>query len=659
MKNETSVKIDGTSYDANCIHVLSDIEPVRKNPAMYIGSKDKEGLHQLVYEIVDNSIDEAIVGFCNRIDVIISKDGFCSIEDNGRGIPVDIHTEKGLPACEVVLTTLHAGGKFRGNTYNRTAGLHGIGISCVNALSKKLILEIYHNSNHYKQEFSKGKKTTFLEIIGPTDKHGTKITFLPDDEIFDPLLSISYDVLLKRFEELAFIYPGIEISIRDERSNQKETYLYDTGIIGFVKQLTKTMMCVHKNPLYLKYSDDDMEAELAIQWTDMYNEHIQSYVNGINTIYGGTHVSALKIALTKSVNHYAVKEKLLIDTVDHKLSAFDIFEGLIGIISVKMSNPHFEGQTKTKITNIEIEDKLIHFITEKIKEIFNKNSLVAKNIINRALNAKNARNAARRAAENSRFLFSSNTKISEDVYKEQFGVRSKNWHDSAVWLTDDELLQKHVDHLDCPENAKVLDVCCGSGVVGASFKGKVKSITGLDLTPEMVELSKQRLDKVYKGTVYDIPFDDNTFDLVVTREVLHLLQNPQNPVSEIFRVLKPGGQFIVGQIIPFGPEDGPWMYRVFKKKQPLIFNMFQEHDFKSMLTSAGFIDMKTSEYNLWESIDVWINTFETTYLHREEIRDLFINAPKEIKKYHPYKITPTGEIMDLWRWMIFSVKKPK
>lgn len=174
----------------------------------------------------------------------------------------------------------------------------------------------------------------------------------------------------------------------------------------------------------------------------------------------------------------------------------------------------------------------------------------------------------------------------------------------------------------------------------------------------MVELSKQRLDEVYQGTVYNMPFSDQSYDLVVTREVLHLLQNPQKPVSEIYRVLKPGGQFIVGQIIPFSAEDGPWMYRVFKKKQPLIFNMFQENDFKSMLKAAGFVDMKTTEYNLWESIDVWINTYETTYLHREEIKELFLNAPKEIKKYHPYKILPSGEIQDLWRWMIFSVRKP-
>lgn len=651
-------KNSSEEYNANSIHILSGLEPIRKNPAMYIGSIESEGLHQLVYEVIDNSIDEAIGGFCNTIDIIIDKNGVCSIEDNGRGIPVDHYPSIGLPACEVILTTLHSGGKFDGKAYYRSAGLHGVGVSCVNALSQKFVLEVYRDNKHYIQEYSRGKKVNELKMLGPTNKQGTKISFSPDGEVFSKTANISYEVLKKKIQELAFIYSGIRIRITDERTNQSDVFCYNTGIVGFVNHLSGTVAKVHPEIIHIKYEKNELEMEAALQWTVMYSENMKSYVNGINTVYGGTHVLALKKALIDCLNNYGIKEKLILDNVEQKLSAFDIFEGVIGVISLKMVNPRFEGQTKTKLTNKEIEEPLISHIYKDMMTLFSDNILLAKQIINRAMSAKNARIAARRAAENSRYQLNSNTEVSDEIYQQQFGIRSKNWHDSAVWLTNEELLQKHVEHLEVERDAKVLDVCCGSGVVGASFKGKVKSITGLDLTPEMVELSKQRLDEVYQGTVYNMPFSDQSYDLVVTREVLHLLQNPQKPVSEIYRVLKPGGQFIVGQIIPFSAEDGPWMYRVFKKKQPLIFNMFQENDFKSMLKAAGFVDMKTTEYNLWESIDVWINTYETTYLHREEIKELFLNAPKEIKKYHPYKILPSGEIQDLWRWMIFSVRKP-
>lgn len=652
-KSENSAVV----YDASSITVLSGLEAIRKNPGMYIGSTGIEGLHQLVFELVDNAIDETQAGECSAILIVLGRDGSCTVEDNGRGIPVDPHPSEGCPACEVVLTRLHAGGKFRSGSYQLTTGLYGIGLSCLNALSERLVLEVWRGGHAYQQTYSCGAATSALEKGGATAKRGTRITFFPDFSIFDHKISFDYQRLAQRLEELAFLHPGVAVEIIDRRSGESANFLYDSGIPGFLKHLNKSAKVIHPEPISINCREDGLELEIVLQWTDGYGENLLSYVNSINTIYGGTHVSGLKTALTGAINAYANETKMLKDGNGERITTFDIVEGLTGVLSVRMETPSFEGQTKTRVTNENLGIRVEQVVHDQFLKILRNDSKLAVRLVSRALDATRARIAARRASDRVDYQLA-DTCISKEVYQKQFGIRSKNWHQSAVWIANEGLLSEHVKHLQLDSEARMLDVCCGSGVVGASFKDKVKTMIGLDITPEMIDLARTRLDQVNQGTVYDLPFLEGSFDLVVNREVLHLLPNPERPVSEIYRVLKPGGQFIVGQILPFGPEDAAWMYRIFKKKQPLIFNMFQEDDFRTLLLGAGFVDLQMTEYNLWESIDVWIDTHETTNLHRHEIRDLFYNAPQEARDVHPFEILPSGEIRDLWRWCIFSVRKP-
>ena len=646
-----------TSYDASSITVLSGLDAVRQNPGMYIGSTDLAGYHHLVYELVDNAIDESHAGHCSQITVVLAPDGSCSVEDDGRGIPVDKHPTEGRPACEVVLTKLHAGGKFKRQSYQYTAGIHGVGLSCLNALSESLLLEVWRDGSYFRQPYAFGRVAGELQEVGPTDRRGTRITFLPDSRIFGEALAFSYDTLARRLRELAFLHPGVHIRLDDQRSGQHRDFQYDTGIPGFIEHLNRQAVVLHPQPLSIRIQQPGLAIEIAMQWTAGYGENIASYVNSINTVYGGTHVSGLKIALTRAINHHAAEVGMLNVENGERISTFDILEGLTCVLSVQMAAPKFEGQTKTRVTNPELKTIIDEAVYAELVRILRADSRLAAQVVTRALDATRARLAARRASERVRFQ-AVDTRISKEVYQKQFGIRSKNWHQSAVWIANDDLLAEHVKHLKADHFPKMLDVCCGSGVVGASFKSRVGTMFGLDITPEMIALARTRLHHLSQGTVYELPFKDNAFDLVVNREVLHLLPNPERPVAEIFRVLKPGGQFIVGQILPFGPEDAAWMYRVFKKKQPLIFNMFQEDDFRELLLSAGFVDLAMSEYNLWESIDVWIDTHETTNLHRHEIRELFYNAPKEVREVHPFEILPSGEIRDLWRWCVFSVRKP-
>jgi DNA gyrase subunit B len=644
------------SYDARNITVLPGLEAVRKNPSMYIGSTDQEGLHRLVYEVVDNAIDESLAGYCSRIRVIIGHDGSCSVEDDGRGIPVDDHPELACPACQVVLTTLHAGGKFDQGSYFRSAGIHGVGVSCVNALSSWLELDIWRANGHYIQRYEVGKPVTALTRKHASARRGTRVRFLPDATIFDTT-EFSHSVLARRLEELAFLHPGIHIQFDDLRQGSSQIYQYDSGILGFIARLNAERTPLHRPPMSISHKDAELEIDLALQWTTAYGEEIASYVNSINTVWGGTHVNGLKRALTRSINAYATRAGLLNADNGERIATFDILEGLTCVLSVRMHDPRFEGQTKTRLTSRAVREVVDEVVGQQLDAILAADAALARVVVGRALDASRARLAARRASDRARYT-TRDIHVSDEVYQKQFGIRSRNWHKSAEWIANEALLAKHAEAFELPEGARLLDVCCGSGVVGNSFTGLVSEKIGLDITPEMVELASQRLDKVVQGTVYDIPFEDDSFDIVCTREVLHLLPNPGKPVSEIFRVLKPGGQFVVGQILPFSELDGPWMYRVFKKKQPLIFNMFQEEDFRRMLLGAGFVDLKMSEFNLWESIDVWIDTHETTSLHRHEIRDLFHNAPAEARAVHPFEILPSGEIRDLWRWCIFSVRKP-
>src|SRR6187455_1404330 len=384
-------------YGAESIKVLEGLEAVRKRPAMYIGSTGPAGLHHLVYEVVDNSIDEALAGFCDQVNVTIHIDGSITVVDNGRGIPTDQHTS-GRSAAEVVLTVLHAGGKFDNDSYKVSGGLHGVGVSVVNALSQELDLEIWRNSQVFKQKYERGKPLADLETTGTTKKRGTKITFRPDAEIFETV-EFSFDTLAQRLRELAFLNAGILITLDDERETKSHKFQYDGGIISFVKHLNKNKSAVNEKPIYMRGERDGIDAEIALQWNDGYSEAIYTFANNINTHEGGTHLSGFRSALTRTINAYAVKNNLAKDLKDASISGDDIREGLTGVISVKIPRPQFEGQTKTKLGNTEVKGIVETIVNDKLGQYLEENPVVAKRIIGKAVEAARAREAARKARD--------------------------------------------------------------------------------------------------------------------------------------------------------------------------------------------------------------------------------------------------------------------
>ena len=386
-----------SEYKAESIKVLEGLEGVRKRPAMYIGSTGKEGLHHLIYEVLDNSVDEAMEGYCDKIIVVLNKDGSATIEDNGRGIPVEPHPHLKIPAAEVALTRLHAGGKFDKSSYAISGGLHGVGVSCVNALSKKLILIIKRNGKIYEQEYCRGITKTKLKIIGKCKENetGTTITFWPDDEIF-PILGFDYKSLETRFREVAFLNAGLKIILEDEIKMKKEEFHYSGGLIEFVKWINKSKEALHK-PIYFKKEIKDVVMEMAIQYNSGYQENIFGFVNTINTVEGGTHVSGLKTAMTRVINDYAKKTNQLKN--GDALSGDDVREGLTVIISLKIPNPQFEGQTKTKLGNSEIKGYVDSLITSSLSEYFEENPSVAKKITSKSVQSAKARLAAKKAKD--------------------------------------------------------------------------------------------------------------------------------------------------------------------------------------------------------------------------------------------------------------------
>ncbi|MEK6932205.1 MAG: ATP-binding protein, partial [Nanoarchaeota archaeon] len=384
------------SYSAENIVVLKDLEAVRKRAPMYIGDTDIKGLHHLVKEATDNSIDEALMGYANQIKLIIHQDNSITVEDNGRGIPVDIHPEEGKPAVEVVMTILHAGGKFDKRTYKVSGGLHGVGISVTNALSEYLEVEIKRDNKIYRQRYEKGKTVSQLEVIGETNETGTKVTFLPDKTIFTTL-EFSYDILANRLKELAFLNKGLKLSIKDERNNKEETFYYEGGIVSFVEELNKNKNKLHSNIIYFSKEVKEINVEVAFQYNDTYSESVFSFVNNINTIEGGTHLVGFYTALTRAFNDYIKKKNF--QKNDDKLSGDDIREGLACIISLKVPEPQFEGQTKTKLGNLEIKGIVDSIVYENLSNFLEENPNVAKAIISKALDALRAREAARKARE--------------------------------------------------------------------------------------------------------------------------------------------------------------------------------------------------------------------------------------------------------------------
>jgi DNA gyrase subunit B len=384
-------------YDADSIKVLEGLEAVRIRPAMYIGSTGKEGLHHLVYEVVDNSIDEAAGGYCDTITVKIRLDNSIVVDDNGRGIPVDIHKTEGVSAAEVVMTKLHAGGKFSNDSYKISGGLHGVGVSVVNALSKSCELEVRRDGNVYTQSYTRGVPNAPMEMVGKTRGKGTKVTFLPDDEIFEEV-EFSFDVIANRLRELAFLNSGVKISLIDERTGKQNEFFYKGGIVSFVEYINRNKKVLHKNPIFVSGAKEDCSVEVALQYNETYLDNIFAFANSINTTEGGTHLIGFRSALTRVFNNYATNNKIIKDGKE-SLRGEDLREGLACVISVKVKNPQFEGQTKTKLGNSEVRGLVEGIVYEKIGSYLEENPSVAKQILNKCMEAARAREAARRAKE--------------------------------------------------------------------------------------------------------------------------------------------------------------------------------------------------------------------------------------------------------------------
>src|SRR5688572_8942840 len=384
-------------YDAGNIQVLKGLEAVRKRPGMYVGSTSSRGLHHLVYEVVDNSIDEALAGHCDKVQVTIHSDDSITVDDNGRGIPVDIHPTEKIPGVELAMTVLHAGGKFDNDSYKVSGGLHGVGVSVVNALSEILEVEIWRNGQVYQQTYERGTPARPLEVTGTTKRRGTKVTFKPDTQIFETVV-FSFDTLAQRLRELAFLNGGILITLDDERDGKNHKFHYEGGIGSFVQHLNKNKAAVNEKPIYMRGEKDGIDAEIALQWNDGYAETIYSFANNINTQEGGTHLSGFRSALTRTVNSYATRNNLAKD-LKESVSGDDIREGLTAVISVKIPHPQFEGQTKTKLGNTEVKGIVEAIVNDRLGAFLEENPSVARRIVGKAIDAARAREAARKARD--------------------------------------------------------------------------------------------------------------------------------------------------------------------------------------------------------------------------------------------------------------------
>ncbi|MBT4825024.1 DNA topoisomerase (ATP-hydrolyzing) subunit B [Candidatus Woesearchaeota archaeon] len=390
---QKSPVLNDGSYKAEKIQVLGGLDAVRKRPAMYIGSTSIRGLHHLVYEVVDNSVDEALAGHCTEIKVFINEDNSIKVIDNGRGIPVDIHPKFNRPALEIVLTKLHAGGKFDKGSYKVSGGLHGVGVSCVNALSKKLIVTVKRDGRIYEMEFERGKVAKEIKELGDSDEQGTTVQFWPDNEIFTETV-FNFDTLSSRLRELAFLNKGLKISIKDERDGKENVFQYEGGILSFVEHINKnkTPLC---EPIYFTKEKGEYELEISMQYNNSYQENIFSFANNINTIEGGSHLAGFKTALTRTFNNYAEKNKLK----DVKLNSEDVREGLAAVISIKLAEPQFEGQTKTKLGNSEVKGIVDSIVSSGLNTYLEENPRVAKQVVEKFITAAKAREAARKARD--------------------------------------------------------------------------------------------------------------------------------------------------------------------------------------------------------------------------------------------------------------------
>ncbi|MDR2600030.1 MAG: DNA topoisomerase (ATP-hydrolyzing) subunit B [Oscillospiraceae bacterium] len=468
---EIEFDIDIDEYDASHIQVLEGLEAVRKRPGMYIGSTSASGLHHLVYEIVDNAIDETLAGFCDEVFITIHKDNTITITDNGRGIPIDIQEQTGTSALEVVFTVLHAGGKFGGGGYKVAGGLHGVGASVVNALSEWLVVRVYKNSVIYEMKFSRGDITQEITIVGKTDKTGTEVTFKPDTDIFDDV-NFSYDTLKTRMREQAFLNGGLRITIKDERENQEaeSSMCYEGGIIEFVQYINRTKTPLHDNVIHLSDERNDSTAEIALQYSsDVYNEFLLSFANNINTPDGGMHETGFKAALTRVLNDYGKKSNML--KGDDKLSGEDCREGITAVISVRLMDAQFEGQTKSKLGNSEMRTFVDHLISDKLSTYFEENPSVARAILDKAITASRAREAARKARDN---------------------IRKKNM------LEGMSLPGKLADCNEVDPTLTEIYIVEGDSAGGSAKGGRDSRFQAiLPLWGKMLNVEKARVDKVY------------------------------------------------------------------------------------------------------------------------------------------------------------------
>ena len=460
--------LSNTSYGAEQIKVLDGLEAVRKRPSMYIGNTGIEGLHHLIYEVVDNSIDEALAGHCDRISVTIHEDNSITVEDNGRGIPVDMHPTENMSALELVMTTLHAGGKFDHSTYKVSGGLHGVGVSVVNALSSRTVAEIKRNGKIYRQSYEYGARTSDLEIIGESDTTGTKIFFVPDGEIFSETTVFKYETVKNRIRELAFLNKNIRIILKDERDGAEDTFYFDGGIASYVEYLNRNRTCVHPDPIFIAGEKDGVQVEVCFQYFDGYSERLFSFVNNINTKEGGSHVAGFRAALTKCINKYA-SDDLVPKHLKEKMGGDDVREGLTCIISVRVPNPQFEGQTKGKLGNSEVKSIVESLCNEKLAAYLEQNPAVARAILSKAVEAARARDAARKARDLSRKKGSLSVLMAGKLAE----CQSKNPADRELFIVE------------------------GDSAGGSAKQGRDRSIQAiLPLRGKIMNVEKARFDKI-------------------------------------------------------------------------------------------------------------------------------------------------------------------
>jgi DNA gyrase subunit B len=506
--DKTNANFEDKSYTADNIKVLEGLEAVRVRPAMYIGSTGASGLHHLVYEVVDNSIDEAMGGFCDKIDVTVHFDNSVTVTDNGRGIPVDMHKEEGRTAAEVVMTTLHAGGKFDKNSYKMSGGLHGVGVSVVNALSSKLELEIKRSGNVYLQKFAYGKPTTPLKQVGKSARRGTKVTFWPDEDIFETT-EFNYGVLARRLKELAFLNQGLTIVLSDERVDKKETFYYKGGIVEYVKYLVGSKERIHNTPIFLATKKDDIEIEIAFQYVESYNETLFSFVNNINTVEGGTHLTGFKSGITRTINNVAQANNLLKDFKD-VFSGDDVREGLTAVVSVRIKDPQFEGQTKAKLGNSDVKGIVESFVNQKLGDYFEANINVARAIINKVLLAAKAREASKKAKE---LVRKSNLLESTTLPGKLADCQSKNPEDSELFIVEGDSAGGSAKQgrdrrfqAILPLRGKILNVekATASKMLENEEIKKIIAALGVGIGKDVFDIEKLRYHKIVVMTDADV-----------------------------------------------------------------------------------------------------------------------------------------------------------